>query len=173
MAIRTVLFRRSERSLPDDGNIKVDAVYWCYGVGMAESESMPRQTISLADRTHRALKEATARQNRSMGSIPTGSPTPFGASLSPAAMPPARGTPPCGHRSPAVRRDSGSRVTGFLSKTSERRLCDFPSSFRGYVIFSVRDLNGSRHIINWAGWNVVFLWGRTEALWSALYRGIS
>ena len=30
---------------------------------------MPRLTISLTDRTHRALKEATARRNRSMGSI--------------------------------------------------------------------------------------------------------
>ena len=30
---------------------------------------MPRLTISLADRTHRALREAAARQNRSMGSI--------------------------------------------------------------------------------------------------------
>ena len=30
---------------------------------------MPRLTIRLADRTHRALKEAAARQNRSMGSI--------------------------------------------------------------------------------------------------------
>lgn len=30
---------------------------------------MPRLTISLADRTHRALKEAAARQNRSMSSI--------------------------------------------------------------------------------------------------------
>ena len=30
---------------------------------------MPRLTISMADRTHRALKEAAARQNRSMGSI--------------------------------------------------------------------------------------------------------
>lgn len=30
---------------------------------------MPRLTISLADRTHRALKETSARQNRSMGSI--------------------------------------------------------------------------------------------------------
>ena len=30
---------------------------------------MPRLTISLADRTHRALKEAAARQNRSMASI--------------------------------------------------------------------------------------------------------
>ena len=30
---------------------------------------MPRMTISLADRTHRALKEAAARQNRSMASI--------------------------------------------------------------------------------------------------------
>ncbi len=30
---------------------------------------MIRLTISLADRTHRALKEAAARQNRSMGSI--------------------------------------------------------------------------------------------------------
>lgn len=30
---------------------------------------MPRLTISLADRTHRALKETAARQNRSMGSI--------------------------------------------------------------------------------------------------------
>ena len=30
---------------------------------------MSRLTISLADRTHRALKEAAARQNRSMGSI--------------------------------------------------------------------------------------------------------
>ena len=30
---------------------------------------MPRLTITLADRTHRALKEAAARQNRSMGSI--------------------------------------------------------------------------------------------------------
>ena len=30
---------------------------------------MVRLTISLADRTHRALKEAAARQNRSMASI--------------------------------------------------------------------------------------------------------
>lgn len=30
---------------------------------------MPRLTISLDDRTHRALKEAAVRQNRSMGSI--------------------------------------------------------------------------------------------------------
>ena len=30
---------------------------------------MIRLTISLADHTHRALKEAAARQNRSMGSI--------------------------------------------------------------------------------------------------------
>lgn len=30
---------------------------------------MPRLTISLADRTHRALKDTAARQNRSMGSI--------------------------------------------------------------------------------------------------------
>ena len=30
---------------------------------------MPRLTITLADRTHRALKEAGARQNRSMASI--------------------------------------------------------------------------------------------------------
>lgn len=30
---------------------------------------MPRLTISLTDRTHRALKEAAARQHRSMGSI--------------------------------------------------------------------------------------------------------
>lgn len=30
---------------------------------------MPRLTISLADRTHRALKEAAAQQNRSMASI--------------------------------------------------------------------------------------------------------
>lgn len=30
---------------------------------------MIRLTISLADRTHRALKEAAARQNRSMASI--------------------------------------------------------------------------------------------------------
>ena len=30
---------------------------------------MPRLTISLTDRTHRALKEAAARQRRSMGSI--------------------------------------------------------------------------------------------------------
>ena len=30
---------------------------------------MARLTISLADRMHRALKEAAARQNRSMGSI--------------------------------------------------------------------------------------------------------
>lgn len=30
---------------------------------------MPRLTISLTDRTHRALKEAAARQQRSMGSI--------------------------------------------------------------------------------------------------------
>ena len=30
---------------------------------------MPRLTITLADRTHRALKEAAARQNRSMASI--------------------------------------------------------------------------------------------------------
>jgi len=30
---------------------------------------MPRLTISLTDRTHRALKEAAARQGRSMGAI--------------------------------------------------------------------------------------------------------
>ena len=30
---------------------------------------MPRVTISLSDRTYRALKEAAARQSRSMGSI--------------------------------------------------------------------------------------------------------
>ena len=30
---------------------------------------MPRVTISLSDRTYRALKEAAARQNRFMGSI--------------------------------------------------------------------------------------------------------
>ena len=30
---------------------------------------MPRLTIRLTDSTHRALKEAAARQNRSMGSI--------------------------------------------------------------------------------------------------------
>lgn len=30
---------------------------------------MSRLTISLADRTHRALKETAARQNRSRGSI--------------------------------------------------------------------------------------------------------
>lgn len=30
---------------------------------------MPRLTISLADRTHQALKETAARQNRSRGSI--------------------------------------------------------------------------------------------------------
>ena len=30
---------------------------------------MPRLTISLADRTHQALKETATRQNRSMGSI--------------------------------------------------------------------------------------------------------
>ena len=30
---------------------------------------MPRVTINLSDRTYRALKEAAARQNRSMGSI--------------------------------------------------------------------------------------------------------
>lgn len=30
---------------------------------------MPRLTISLAERTHRALKEAAMRQNRSMASI--------------------------------------------------------------------------------------------------------
>ena len=30
---------------------------------------MPRLTISLTDSTHRALKEAAVRQNRSMGSI--------------------------------------------------------------------------------------------------------
>ena len=30
---------------------------------------MPRLTISLTDSTHRALREAAARQNRSMGSI--------------------------------------------------------------------------------------------------------
>ena len=30
---------------------------------------MPRLTISLTDRTHRALKEAAARQHRSMASI--------------------------------------------------------------------------------------------------------
>ena len=30
---------------------------------------MPRLTISLTDRTHRALKEASARQGRSMGSL--------------------------------------------------------------------------------------------------------
>ena len=32
-------------------NIKIGVVYWCYGVEMAHSESMPRLTISLADRT--------------------------------------------------------------------------------------------------------------------------
>ena len=30
---------------------------------------MPRLTISLTDRTHRALKEAAARQGRSMGAL--------------------------------------------------------------------------------------------------------
>lgn len=30
---------------------------------------MPRLTITLTDRTHRALKEAAARQGRSMGSL--------------------------------------------------------------------------------------------------------
>ena len=30
---------------------------------------MPRLTISLTDRTHRALKEAAARQRRSMGAL--------------------------------------------------------------------------------------------------------
>ena len=30
---------------------------------------MPRLTISLADRTHRALKEAAVRQGRSMGAL--------------------------------------------------------------------------------------------------------
>ena len=30
---------------------------------------MPRLTIRLTDRTHRALKEAATRQQRSMGSI--------------------------------------------------------------------------------------------------------
>ena len=30
---------------------------------------MPRLTISLSDRTHRALRVAAARQNRSVGSI--------------------------------------------------------------------------------------------------------
>lgn len=30
---------------------------------------MPRLTISLTDRTHRALKEAAVRQGRSMGSL--------------------------------------------------------------------------------------------------------
>ena len=30
---------------------------------------MPRLTISLTDRSHRALKEAAVRQNRSMGAI--------------------------------------------------------------------------------------------------------
>ena len=30
---------------------------------------MPRLTISLTDRTHRALKEVAARQGRSMGSL--------------------------------------------------------------------------------------------------------
>ena len=30
---------------------------------------MPRLTISLTERTHRALKEASTRQNRSMGAI--------------------------------------------------------------------------------------------------------
>lgn len=30
---------------------------------------MPRLTITLAERTHRALKEAAARQNRTMASI--------------------------------------------------------------------------------------------------------
>lgn len=78
---------------------------------------MPRLTIRLADRTHRALKEAAAGQNRSMGSISTWSPTPFGASLSLAAMPQARGTTTCGRCSPAIRRVNWSRVTGFLSKT--------------------------------------------------------
>ena len=32
-------------------------------------ETMPRLTITLADRTHRALKKAAARQGRSMSSI--------------------------------------------------------------------------------------------------------
>ena len=43
--------------------------------------------------------------------------TPCGASLSPAAMPPARGTPTCGRCSPPIRRHNWSRVTGFLSRT--------------------------------------------------------
>ena len=33
------------------------------------TRAMPRLTISLTDRTHRALKEAAARQGRSMGAI--------------------------------------------------------------------------------------------------------
>ena len=37
-------------------------VLWCYF-------TMVRLTISLAERTHRALKEAAARQNRSMAAI--------------------------------------------------------------------------------------------------------
>ncbi|MDE2943326.1 MAG: ribbon-helix-helix protein, CopG family [Gemmatimonadota bacterium] len=32
-------------------------------------DDMPRLTISLSDSTHRALKEASARQGRSMGAI--------------------------------------------------------------------------------------------------------
>ena len=74
-------------------------------------------TPCLADRTHRALTEAAARRNPSMSSIPTWSPTPSGASLSPAAMPPARGTPTFGRCSPPIRRHNWSPVTGCLSRT--------------------------------------------------------
>ena len=53
----------------------VGLVCWCYDARVTEElprtgeDAMPRLTISLADRTHQALKETAARQNRSMGSI--------------------------------------------------------------------------------------------------------
>lgn len=40
---------------------------WCSGAMVFST--MARLTISLAERTHRALKEAAARQNRSMAAI--------------------------------------------------------------------------------------------------------
>ncbi len=46
---------------------------WCFGATVRELlhrvHAMIRLTINLTDRTHRALKEAAARQNRSMTSI--------------------------------------------------------------------------------------------------------
>ena len=48
-------------------------VLWCVALRVSAhrlgGRVMPRLTISLNERTHRALKEAAARQNRSMGAI--------------------------------------------------------------------------------------------------------